>query len=379
MTEIDSRPLLARLSGLGWLVPPVAIYLASRVVALITAFIAKSISGAMTVREVLIHWDADWYLRAADGYQKAIPKGTGNAAQSDIAFFPLYPLLIRGFSKVTGFSPAISGLLIATVAGGLASIALWLLARRVADQKVANRTVALFAFFPGAYALSTVYSEGLFVLLCAGCLLALINQRWLLAGLLAAAGTATRPNGLILAVCCAMAAFQAIKIRRDFKSLIAPALAPLGALAFFVYLAVHTGDRLAWFHAQSAGWGQKIDFGSRTVKTVAYVLLNPTANLNVTIATTCLFMAVAGSLLLLKWRPPSAFWLFFVFVGGIIGPVVISRGFSLAPRMLMTAFPLLIAAAHQLRDVAYIVTLAVFASIMSILLLLFGTSLIFTP
>ena len=83
-------------------------------------------------------------------------------------------------------------------------MALWLLAARVTDAKSATRAVVLFCFFPAAFVLSMVYAEALFLLLVAGCLLALTLERWAVAGLV-------RPNGLVLTVCCGWVAIQAIR------------------------------------------------------------------------------------------------------------------------------------------------------------------------
>ena len=68
-----------------------------------------------------------------------------------------------------------------------------LLARRLYGAEVAGRTMVLFAVFPGSFVLSFA-AEALLIVLSAACLLFLIDERWLLAGVAAALATATRPT-----------------------------------------------------------------------------------------------------------------------------------------------------------------------------------------
>lgn len=108
-------------------------------------------------------------------------------------------------------SPAVSGLIIAGVAGATATTAVWLLALRLDGAQTALRSAALFSFWPGSFALSMAYSEGLLVTLAAAALLALDRRRWALAGVLALLATATRPNGIAIAFACGWAAFVAVR------------------------------------------------------------------------------------------------------------------------------------------------------------------------
>src|SRR5918999_2089660 len=93
----------------------------------------------------LARWDAAWYLRIADsGY-----------AGSDVraAFFPLYPMLVRGLASPLGASPA--ALLLASYAVALAAFlgALALLHRLVSlglGPPPARPALLLLAVFPAA-------------------------------------------------------------------------------------------------------------------------------------------------------------------------------------------------------------------------------------
>src|SRR5664279_2260311 len=107
---------------------------------------------------------------------------------------------------------------IGTVFGLAATVAVAHLARHTAlvmgagqtsARRVALRTTAVFACFPGAIVLSLAYTEGLTLVLAVGCLLALLHRRWLLAGICAAFATAARPNALALVVACGWASYQA--------------------------------------------------------------------------------------------------------------------------------------------------------------------------
>src|SRR5215472_9929478 len=106
------------------------------------------------------------------------------------AFFPLFPGLIWLLHWVTGGS-FLGGALLASVLSGAASALLvWLLAARVRDRWVADRAVIAFCVFPGAMTFGMLYSEPLAIAFAAATLLAMLDRRWVLAGLLAALGTA---------------------------------------------------------------------------------------------------------------------------------------------------------------------------------------------
>ena len=85
-------------------------------------------------------------------------------------------------------------MLVQVVAGALAAMAVWALAARIGGHRLADRTVVLFCAFPGAMTFGMLYPEPLGTALTATCLLAALNRKWLLAGLLAL-GASVRASG----------------------------------------------------------------------------------------------------------------------------------------------------------------------------------------
>src|SRR4051812_33968824 len=74
-----------------------AAYAASRVAVLAGAAVVAGRVGRLgAISRVLSWWDGQWYLHiVAHGYQHQVPAGSGAAAESTLAFFPGYPLLVR--------------------------------------------------------------------------------------------------------------------------------------------------------------------------------------------------------------------------------------------------------------------------------------------
>jgi Gpi18-like mannosyltransferase len=340
------------------------VFSASRLVTFIVAFAIAAVSGR-SVTEVLARWDGGWYLAVVQrGYPEAVADGVGDQAQSTLGFFPGYPLLIQAGSSLTGLSPVLVGVVISTLAGAATSVALWLLAERVADTKTASRTVVLFCFFPSAFVVSMVYAEAVFLLLVVTCLLALVLERWLLAGVAAGLAGLVRPNGLVLTLCCGWAAVQAIRHRRSWRPVVAPLLAPAGTLAFFGYLQVRTGDWLAYVHTQQRGWDQGFDFGVSNVRTVLAVITSRQFGFYVLMLGVCVLGIVAALYFLVRWRPPAPI---LVYVLGIVGVALLSSNTTSVPRFLLTAFPVLIPIARQLSDEAYPTVVAASATLMATL------------
>jgi hypothetical protein len=135
-----------------------------------------------------VRWDAIWYLRIAhDGYRTA----------SESRFFPLYPLVTRVGSWITG-STVIAGVLISLAA---LFVALELI-RRLTELEFgaapARATTALIAFGPMALFLSAVYSEALFLALSAAAFYGARRGRWAWAGVFGALAGMTRIGGFLL-------------------------------------------------------------------------------------------------------------------------------------------------------------------------------------
>lgn len=366
-----AAPLLGR--HLAW---PVGIFLASRLVTMAVAHVARLLQP-QPLTAVLSRWDGQYYLAIArDGYPASLPPGTGDAAQSVHAFFPGFPLLVRAVAAVTGLAPETSGVAVAVALACVAAAAIWLLARDLAGHEVATRAVLLFSFFPGAFVLGLVYSEGPFLAAAAICLLALHRRRWVPAGLAAAVAGATRPTGVVLALCCGWAAVEAVRRRREWTALAAPALAPLGFLAWSGLLAARTGSPTSWIRSQRNGWGQGFDFGVHTARSIGATLLHPLHDFNRTVCVLGIAAVAAGLVLLWRWRPPATLW---IYTAGIVVPSLFSAILTSTPRFALTAFPLHIAAARRLTGAAFAVTLAVAAGLMVLLMLVSMTSLLYTP
>lgn len=256
-----------------------AVYAASRVLTLLGVTVGGFFRPDLSPERFLAAWDGGWYLALIrDGYPQAVPEVAGQAAKSTLAFFPLFPAAARGIAWLLPVSDAVAALMVSLLAGAAAAVLVFLLAERLAGRAAAHRTVALFCFFPGSVVLSMVYSEALTVALAAGCLLALVDRRWLTAGVAAALATACRPNAIALVLACGWQAAMAIRERREWRSLIAPALAPVGILMFFGFLWLRTGELDAWLRVEHEGWNQQFAFGEPVLHAVAHFLRYPFAD-----------------------------------------------------------------------------------------------------
>jgi hypothetical protein len=191
----------------------------------------------------LARWDAKWFLEIArDGYEGGL----------DVAFFPLYPLLVRAL--VLPY-PSEGALLVSAYAVSLGCFlaALWLLHRLVElelGRDVATASVWLLALFPAAVYFSAPYSESLFLLVSVGAFYAARTGRWAWAGALAAAASATRSAGLVLLVPLAVMWLESRPRRPGALAWLA--LAPLGVALYALYLGLDHGDALAFVDAQEA-------------------------------------------------------------------------------------------------------------------------------
>src|SRR6478735_2008920 len=242
----------------------IAVYLATRALLMLVALVNGTLRHHAFTHE-LAQWDGLWYRELADhGYPDHVLH-----IQSTLGFFPLYPTVVWLISHALVVPVAHWQILSTTVAGvivsGLGGLVAAVLVQRLAeswwDEHAARRAVLIFCLFPGSVVFSMVYAEGIMLPLAAGCLLALQRRRWVLAGVLAGLATATEPQALALVLACAFAA--ALELRRHGwtarRALLAPALAPVGAAAFAVFLWLWTGSPFASLIAQRDGWSEKTD------------------------------------------------------------------------------------------------------------------------
>jgi hypothetical protein len=197
----------------------------------------------------LLHaWDGRWYKTVAENGYLLEP-----GRQSDPAFFPLFPLLMRAGHEL-GFSYATSGVLIANLAFVVALVLFESLTRDLFGAETARRAVALLAVWPLGFVFSMAYPESLVLALVCGAVLAASRDRWPLCAVLLAAATLARPEALFVTIPIAPLAW-----RRRSGAAIGALVAPFAALASFaVYLWLTIGQPFGWTHAERA-WGRRFE------------------------------------------------------------------------------------------------------------------------
>jgi hypothetical protein len=208
-----------------------------------------------------IRYDAGWYSQIArNGYEFVVGgPSVGVGKPGKIAFFPLYPMLMRYAGRLFGRTTAdiyLGGILVAWTSFALAMVALFYLARLDLPRHRAERAVLLTAIFPFAFFFGMVYTESLFLLLTVLSFYGFRTRRWWLGGMAGALATATRVNGILMLPALAWIAFRSAQPTMRDRTLAAAGLVLVatGVGAYSVYVYRLSGNPFEW--AASIGrWG----------------------------------------------------------------------------------------------------------------------------
>ena len=309
------------------------------------------------LRDRFLVWDGGWFQRVAvDGYPHGYTFGANHELEAnELAFFPLYPMLIRGLAAL-GVNPGTAGIAVAWVASIGAAVALHLLGTSLYGKRAGWALVALCCSAPVSVVLSMAYSESLFLALVAGMLAAAHRKVWWAAGLLGLGAALTRPTGAAAAVALAVAVIIELRrpdARNKWQAVLAALAALAGVPAFLGWVALRVGEPSAWFKIQAAGWGTSFDYGASTLSFLARTLSSGDGWIPVSVALLLLvaFVAAVVALAGRPWAPLAVY--------GVIAMVLVygQAGFYHSkPRLLLpvllTLLPAVIAAARARPRVA---------------------------
>lgn len=306
-------------------------------------------NGLSGLAAILDSWDGHWYLEVARrGYPHHImPNVTYFVSDARAAFFPMYPRLVHYIDLILPGGPVSVALAINVLLGAMLVFLVGYLCRDIYDTKTAEKAMILLALFPGSFVLSMAYSEGLMLTIAALCFVALRKKQWFIAGVLAAMATATRPNGVALVAACAVASLIAIRNDKEWKSIIAPIISPLGFIGFMWFLRLHTGENFAWFRVQTEAWKEGTSFGATAVQRTIDFFLHPVSSPTSVLTAASVFAMVIAIVMARKYRLNMIYW---TYSGVVLALMLIPATVTARPRFLFTAFPLFFPVARALRD-----------------------------
>lgn len=195
-------------------------------------------------------WDTRWYLDIAENGYSFIDYNH----QSNIAFFPLYPILVKILGMILSNKYYIAGLLISNVCLIAACIFLYKLIVLNSDHKLALRSIRYLFLFPVAFILSGMFTESLYLFLAIFCFYSAKKQRWLMVGIAGCLLALTRSLGVMIFIPMLWEYFASInfQIKKIKFNILYLVLIPMGLLIFILYNFHLTEDFFAFKNIQAA-------------------------------------------------------------------------------------------------------------------------------
>ncbi|MFI6878159.1 hypothetical protein ACIBL6_32425 [Streptomyces sp. NPDC050400] len=338
MTDVDrqDRPSLRRAA------PALLGYAGVRALGLLALALWSAAAGKSPHTLLTARWDSLWYTRVAEqgyGWSVTLPDGD---VHSNLAFFPLLPWLERFVAAVSPLSYADAGLLVSWLASLTTAWGIFAVGDLLYGRRAGICLAVLWGALPVGIVASMAYSEALFTALAAWGLYAVVRQRWVSAGLLAALAGLTRPVGaaVVAAVWVAAALWIARERRAPWRLVAGVLLAPLGAAAYVLWVGHRTGGGLFGYLDVQEQWGNGFDGGLSFARFVAdkfTSLPGALAGIGLIVGVALvLWLYVAG----VRQRQPVPL---LVYTGIVVVLALCASGyFGSKPRLLLPAFPLLL-------------------------------------
>ncbi len=214
----------------------------------------NNFSSAQTWDVVSIHekWDSYWYIDIAQKGYLLSPRGIEQLP--NVAFFPLYPYLIKETSFLTGGNLVLTGWILSTIFLFLACLYLFKLVKEFHPEIDPHLPVILLLIFPTSFFLNAVYAESLFLFLSLAVFYYGLRGNFFLAGVLGFLASLTRITGMLLFIPLVWEYFK----NYDFKfsralnlKILSIFLVPAGTLSFFLYDYFKFGNFFLYFTTES--------------------------------------------------------------------------------------------------------------------------------
>lgn len=204
----------------------------------------KTINHDFSLSRIVSLWDGAWYMNLArDGY--IFKPGT----HSNVAFLPLYPLLLATLKLLFGnfYVPAL------LINFSALSIAVYFLEKLSKTFKTERSPSIFMLTYPTVIFFCAAYTEALFLALSIACIYYLHEKRLLIAAILGCLAALTRIPGLFLIIPFTYYLWQTKVI--TYKNILIAGLIPLGTGLYLLAQKIYTGNALAFLEAQQA-WGR---------------------------------------------------------------------------------------------------------------------------
>jgi len=385
--EPAAGPLSRLRASARFAAPAIGLYLLLRLISLeVMATLSKSALSKDPGREVywdgshaiwrswsspidpLISWDARWYILLAGSGTGGPPGAVDpNGVPYDLRlmFFPLYPALARPLTYLPFVTPTVACLVVSLIAAVAAAWGIYAIGRKLHGHRAGIMLVALWAVVPSAMTQNGAFSESLFTAFAAWALLAVLNERWLTAGLLAGISGLSRPTAAALIAAVGLAALVAAVRRRDgWRPYAAMLMAPLGLLGYLAYASAKLGGVGRYFEIHRDTFGANFDFGKSHYEVVKGIVIGVGDDTAVPIRVLSVLFLIGFVALLVLAAVNRAPWPLMVFAVATLVLAVGSRAhISMIGRHLLPVFPVLLVPAVVLARAAPRNTVLVLATL----------------
>lgn len=263
----------------------IGIYFAVRILTLVLGFVIKcnftdyEFSFDNLINE-LIRWDSHHYIGLAEyGYRNE------GDPRFHIVFYPLYPLLVRGFSYICGGSVVAAAFLQPNIFIALSIAVMYKLLKIDFSEKATRNAILLLIFNPFAFFFSLPFTESTFLFLSLLFMFMLRKENFLAAGICGFFAALTKNFGLILLVpygvqLIMLACRDHYKFTQFIKKLLPGFLILAGFGVYLIINKVVTGNWFQFMIYQKEHWYNEVSCVIKNVTNHFKLFLGENKNLS---------------------------------------------------------------------------------------------------